>query len=159
MNFQGRSEDNRPLTGQGLYVAAIAHARMAIAVVVRAQVASARVTSIDTNAAVALTRGLAPGRTDKGIGHLAREEGRHKIRVEAVRPAGQVGTIFEVHHVCRDLGISHMEGLCNLDKVVGKGRFRFIGFPLKIKGGTGSPSRALARRLTRFCVFARGGGS
>jgi kynurenine formamidase len=49
-----------------------------------------------------------------------------------------------VHHVCRDLGFTHMEGLCNLDKLVGKGRFRFIGFPLKIKGGTGSPIRAVA---------------
>jgi hypothetical protein len=32
----------------------------------------------------------------------------------------------------------------NLDKLVGKGRFRFIGFPLKIKGGTGCPIRAVA---------------
>jgi len=37
-----------------------------------------------------------------------------------------------------------MEGLMNLDKLIGKGRFRFIGFPLKIKGGTGSPIRAVA---------------
>ena len=37
-----------------------------------------------------------------------------------------------------------MEGLTNMDKVVGKGRFRFIGFPLKIVGGTGSPIRAVA---------------
>jgi len=28
--------------------------------------------------------------------------------------------------------------------VVGKGRFRFIGFPLKIRGGTGSPIRPVA---------------
>ena len=37
-----------------------------------------------------------------------------------------------------------MEGLMNLDILIGKGRFRFIGFPLKIKGGTGSPIRAVA---------------
>jgi kynurenine formamidase len=37
-----------------------------------------------------------------------------------------------------------MEGLVNLDKLVGKGRFRFMGFPLKIKGGTASPIRAVA---------------
>ena len=37
-----------------------------------------------------------------------------------------------------------MEGLVNLDKLVGKGRFRFIGFPIKIKGGTGAPIRAVA---------------
>jgi kynurenine formamidase len=32
----------------------------------------------------------------------------------------------------------------NMDQLVGKGRFRFIGFPLKIRGGTGSPIRAVA---------------
>jgi kynurenine formamidase len=42
------------------------------------------------------------------------------------------------------MGYTHMEGLTNLDKLVGKGRFRFIGFPLKIRGGTGSPIRPVA---------------
>jgi kynurenine formamidase len=37
-----------------------------------------------------------------------------------------------------------MESLCNLDELVGQGRFRFIGFPLTIKGGSGSPIRAVA---------------
>jgi kynurenine formamidase len=32
----------------------------------------------------------------------------------------------------------------NLHQLVGRGRFRFIGFPLAIKGGTGSPVRAVA---------------
>jgi kynurenine formamidase len=64
--------------------------------------------------------------------------------VEAVSPGRPGRSNFEVHHVCRDHGITHMEGLVNLDKLVGKGRFRFIGFPLKIKGGTGSPIRAVA---------------
>ena len=64
--------------------------------------------------------------------------------VEAVSPGRPGRNNFEVHHVCRDLGFTHIEGLCNLDKLVGKGRFRFIGFPLKIKGGTGSPIRAVA---------------
>ena len=49
--FQGRIEDDRLVTGQGLYVADIAPERTAHAVVVRAQVASARVTSVDTTAA------------------------------------------------------------------------------------------------------------
>jgi kynurenine formamidase len=42
------------------------------------------------------------------------------------------------------MGFTHIEGLVNLDKLVGKGRFRFIGFPLKIIGGTGGPIRAVA---------------
>lgn len=64
--------------------------------------------------------------------------------VEAVSPGRPGRTNFEVHHVCRDMGFTHMEGLVNMDKLVGKGRFRFIGFPLKIVGGTGSPIRAVA---------------
>ena len=39
---------------------------------------------------------------------------------------------------------THVEGLVNMEKLIGKGRFKFIGFPLKIKGGTGSPIRAVA---------------
>ena len=51
--FQGRIEDDRLVTGTGVYVADIALAGTAHAVVVRAQVASARITSIDTAAALA----------------------------------------------------------------------------------------------------------
>jgi hypothetical protein len=40
--------------------------------------------------------------------------------------------------------ITHMECLANLEAVVGRGRFRFIGLPLKIRGGTASPIRAVA---------------
>ena len=64
--------------------------------------------------------------------------------VEAASPGRPGRNNFEVHHVCRDLGFTHMEGLCSLERLIGKGRFRFIGFPLKIKGGTGSPIRAVA---------------
>ena len=49
--FQGRIEDERLLAGRGLYVADVAAERMAHAAVVRAQVASARITAIDTSAA------------------------------------------------------------------------------------------------------------
>jgi kynurenine formamidase len=34
--------------------------------------------------------------------------------------------------------------MINLHKLLGRGRFRFIGFPLKIRGGTGAPVRAVA---------------
>ena len=64
--------------------------------------------------------------------------------VEPISPGRPGKNNFEVHNVCRDMAFTHMEGLVNLDKLVGKGRFRFIGFPLKIKGGTGSPIRAVA---------------
>jgi len=45
--------------------------------------------------------------------------------------------------MCRTYWITHFENLANLDQVVGK-RFTFIGFPLKIREGTGSPVRAVA---------------
>lgn len=47
--------------------------------------------------------------------------------VEAGSP-GRPGRInFEVHQLCRDMNFTHVEGLVNLDKLVGKGRFRYSG--------------------------------
>jgi kynurenine formamidase len=74
------------------------------------------------------------------LGH----KGIKMFGVEAASPGRPGRNNFEVHHVCRDMGFTHMEGLVNLEKLVGRGRFRFIGFPLKISGGTGSPIRAVA---------------
>jgi kynurenine formamidase len=45
--------------------------------------------------------------------------------------------------MCRKHGITHYENLGQLDQVVGK-RFIFVGFPLHIRNGTGSPVRAVA---------------
>lgn len=50
----------------------------------------------------------------------------------------------EVHRVCGELGFTHYENLINLHLLIGRGRFRFIGLPLRIRGGTGSPVRAIA---------------
>ncbi len=49
-----------------------------------------------------------------------------------------------VHRVCGEMGFTHYENLVNLHCLVDRGRFRFIGLPLKIRGGTGSPVRAIA---------------
>ena len=84
-----------------------------------------------------------PGLTKESATWLGKK-GITMFGVEAVSPGRTGRNNFEVHHVCRDLGFTHMEGLVNLDRLVGKGRFRFIGFPLKIKGGTGAPIRAVA---------------
>ncbi len=51
---------------------------------------------------------------------------------------------FPNHRVCRDRGMIHYEWLVNLEQLVGKGEFQFTGYPLKLKGGTGSPVRAVA---------------
>jgi len=50
---------------------------------------------------------------------------------------------FPAHEVCAEYQMMNTENLCNLDKVAGK-RFTYVGLPLKIRGGTGSPIRAVA---------------
>jgi kynurenine formamidase len=50
---------------------------------------------------------------------------------------------FSAHMVCKEFGIVNTESLTNLDKVANK-RFFFIGLPLNIREGTGSPIRAIA---------------
>lgn len=48
------------------------------------------------------------------------------------------------HAVCKEKpSMTNTEHLANLDKLAGK-RFTYIGFPLKIKGGTASPIRPVA---------------
>jgi kynurenine formamidase len=84
-----------------------------------------------------------PGLTKESATWLG-NKGIRMFGVEAVSPGRPGRSNFEVHHVCRDMGFTHMEGLVNLEKLVGRGRFHFIGFPLKIRGGTASPIRAVA---------------
>ena len=52
-------------------------------------------------------------------------------------------TSYPAHQVCRRLQRLNTENLGDLSPVAGK-RFRFIGFPLKIRDGSGSPIRAVA---------------
>jgi kynurenine formamidase len=73
--------------------------------------------------------------------------GQQKIAAFGVEPAspGVRGVSNkEVHHICGELGFTHYENMINLHLLIGRGRFRFIGLPLKIRGGTGSPVRAVA---------------
>lgn len=76
--------------------------------------------------------------------HWLADKGIVMFGVEAISPAPEGEANFKAHMACAERGITHMEGLMHLDKLVGRGRFKFIGFPLKIKGGTGSPIRAVA---------------
>jgi kynurenine formamidase len=76
--------------------------------------------------------------------HWLADRGILMFGVEAISPAPEGEPNYLAHMACAERGITHMEGLANLDKLVGRGRFRFIGFPLKIRGGTASPIRAVA---------------
>lgn len=84
-----------------------------------------------------------PGLTKASATWLGEKE-INMFGLEAVSPGRPGRHNFEVHHVCRDMGFTHIEGLVNLEKLLGKGRFRFMGFPIKIAGGTGAPIRAVA---------------
>ena len=64
--------------------------------------------------------------------------------VETVAPGVSGVSNKEVHRICGEMGFTHYENLINLHLLLGQGRFRFIGLPLKIRGGTGSPVRAVA---------------
>jgi kynurenine formamidase len=76
--------------------------------------------------------------------HWLADQGIGMFGVEAISPAPEGEPNFQAHMACAKRGITHMECLANLDKLIGRGRFRFIGFPLKIRGGTASPIRAVA---------------
>ncbi len=64
--------------------------------------------------------------------------------VETMSPGVPGISNKEVHQICGEMGFTHYENLINLHQLVNRGRFRFIGLPLKIRGGTGSPVRAVA---------------
>ncbi len=64
--------------------------------------------------------------------------------VETMAPGVLHVSNKEVHRICGELGFTHYENLINLHQLIGRGRFRFIGLPLRIRGGTGSPVRAVA---------------
>lgn len=77
----------------------------------------------------------------------ARWLGQQKIAafgVETMAPGVRHVSNEEVHRICGELGFTHYENMINLYQLIGRGRFRFIGLPLKIRGGTGSPVRAVA---------------
>jgi len=72
------------------------------------------------------------------------EKGISAFGVETMSPGISGISNKDVHRICGKLHFTHYENLINLDKLIGRGRFRFIGLPLKIRGGTGSPVRAVA---------------
>jgi kynurenine formamidase len=72
------------------------------------------------------------------------QQGIAAFGVETMSPGVRHVSNKEVHHICGELNFTHYENMINLHLLIGRGRFRFVGFPLKIRGGTGSPVRAVA---------------
>src|SRR2546423_1502885 len=83
-----------------------------------------------------------PGLDESGSMWLV-EKGIKIFGVDSPSPDNPASRTYPCHMMCRKYGITHYENLANLDQVVGK-RFTFIGFPLRIREGTGSPVRAVA---------------
>lgn len=80
---------------------------------------------------------------DESAGEWLKEKGVKTFGVDSPSPDNPISKTYPVHMMCRATGITHYENLANLDQLVGH-RFTFAGFPLKIRGGTGSPVRAVA---------------
>lgn len=62
--------------------------------------------------------------------------------VDSPTPDNPVSTTYPVHMMCRREKKTHYENLV-LTEVVGR-RFTFVGFPLKVIGAHGGPTRAVA---------------
>lgn len=83
-----------------------------------------------------------PGLSDSAAKHLVlRKVGLVGIDSPSI-DAGK-DSKFSAHHVLLKKGILILENLCNLEKIKGNS-FKLVVLPLKLKGATGSPVRAIA---------------
>lgn len=82
-----------------------------------------------------------------GLGEAASEwihdRGVKTFGVDSPTPDNPASRSYPCHMMCRRYDITHYENLANLDQVVGQ-RFLFVGFPLKLRGAHGGPTRAVA---------------
>ena len=83
-----------------------------------------------------------PGLGEAGSMWLV-ERGVKTFGVDSPTPDNPASRTYPCHMMCRKHRITHYENLANLDQVVGR-RFTFIGFPLRLRGAHGGPTRAVA---------------
>jgi kynurenine formamidase len=81
-----------------------------------------------------LDRGGAEWLADRGVVNIVVDQ----VSIDHADDMGLTG-----HVVCRERQLVNTESLTNLDQLIGK-RFVYIGLPLLIDQGTGSPIRAIA---------------
>jgi kynurenine formamidase len=81
-----------------------------------------------------------------GLGESAAQwivdKGITTFGVDSPTPDNPISTIYPIHMMCRRETKTHYENLV-LTEVVGK-RFTFAGFPLRLQGCHGGPTRAVA---------------
>ena len=80
---------------------------------------------------------------DRAATEWLAQRGVVNIGIDAPSIDNPMDRSYPAHTVCREQGILNTENLANLKMVRAK-RFRYAGFPLRIRGGTGSPVRAVA---------------
>jgi kynurenine formamidase len=80
---------------------------------------------------------------DEGAAEWLCERGVKIFGVDSPSPDNPISPTYPVHMMCRREGMTHYENLARLEQLVGR-RFQFFGLPLRIRGGTGSPVRAVA---------------
>ena len=83
-----------------------------------------------------------PGLGESGS-HWIVERGVKTFGVDSPTPDNPTSKSYPCHMMCRQHHITHYENLTNLDQLIGK-RFTFVGFPLKVIGAHGGPTRAVA---------------
>jgi len=83
------------------------------------------------------------GFTEEAAAYLLEEKRIKNWGADTPSPDAPGNLAYPVHRVTRRTEIPHMENLYNLHLLAGR-RFTFYGFPLKIRGGSGSPIRAVA---------------
>jgi kynurenine formamidase len=71
------------------------------------------------------------------------QKGVVNIGIDAPSVDNPMDRTYPSHNACKQFKVLNTENLGDLQRVISK-RFQFIGFPLKIRGGTGSPVRAVA---------------
>ncbi len=87
-----------------------------------------------------LGREAAEWLADQGVLNLGTEA---RSIDSPVNERGDIPDPFPAHQVCRDRRMLDTENLLIPKELVGR-RFTYVGLPLKIRGGTGSPIRAIA---------------
>jgi kynurenine formamidase len=83
-----------------------------------------------------------PGLDESGAEWLVERQVK-VFGVDCPSPDSPKSPTYPVHLMCRREGITHYENLAGLQPLVGR-RFVFVGLPLKVVGGHGSPVRAAA---------------
>ena len=71
------------------------------------------------------------------------ERGVKTFGVDSPTPDNPASTSYPCHMMCRREHITHYENLARLDELLDR-RFTFVGFPLKLVGAHGGPTRAVA---------------